>query len=291
MTILADKQRNLRILRMFQSKTDHDFFKYTFNNLGFKGNEKFKLKPLDISYNGYTKKDIYREFNITKDEVAYILYTTPRNYLRHFKITANTALGHTDTVFLFVTKKTSFIQGCKWFYSNNEKSRTEYQTQLTGLRMTDVYDNSGKINGKTVYFPMTKIDKCGYNVALYRHILYKKSIFNNDKYKQLLDRVEKIENIIKSVINKVDLTDYYSTISYNDVWVYSELQGTLRTFINTKRKISMDIQPNFESAKQSIKQSLQHNIQRARRSVRYILSKEYDNKQEIDSMLAPILEI
>lgn len=291
MAMLADKQRNLRVLKMFQDKTNCDFFKYTFNSLKFRGNEVFKLKPLDISYNGFTKKDIYHEFDITKDEVAYIIYKTNGNVLRDSKIVANTILCHTETVFLFVTKKTSFIQGCKWYYNGSDKTKTEYQTQLTGLRMTDIYNNSGMINGKTVHLFQPNVDKCGYNVELYRHILYRKAILNNDKYKQLLDRVVKIENIIKSAINKIDLTDYYSTVSYKDVWVYSELQGTLRTFMNTKRKICMDTQPSFKSTKQAIKESLQYSIQRARKGVRYILSKEYNNKQEIDNMLAPILEI
>lgn len=289
--MLADKQRNLRVLKMFKSKTDHDFFKYTFDNLRFKGNEKFKLKPLDIAYNGYTKKDIYREFNITGDEVAYIIYNTHRNRLDNFKITTNTILSHTDTVFLFVTKKTSFLQGCVWNYNGNEKTRTEYLTQLTGLRATHLYNHSVKVNGKTIYMYTPSIDKCGYNIGLYRQALYKRAIFSNDEYKQLLDRVEKIEGIVKSVISKIDLTDYNSTVSYADVWIYSELQGTLRTFMNTKRKISLDIRYNFKVTKQAIKKSLQYNIQRARKSIKYILRKEYDNKQEIDSMLAPILEI
>lgn len=293
MTMLADKQRNLRVLKMFKSKTDCDFFRYTFDTLRFKGNEKFKLKPLDISYNGYTKKDIYREFNITGDEVAYIIYNTCRNRLNNFKIVANTILSHTDTVFLFVTKKTSFLQGCAWNYNSSNKTRIEYLTQLTGLRATHLYNHSAKINGKTMYTYMSSLsmDKCGYNMGLYRQALYKRAIFNNDEYKQLLGRVEKIEGIVKSAISKINLTDYDSTVSYADVWIYSELQGTLKTFMNTKRKISLDIRYNFKATKQAIKKSLQYNIQRARKSVKYILRKEYDNKQEIDSMLAPILEI
>ena len=233
MTILADKQRNVRALTLFEQKAQRNFF-YTLHQYispDFNSNDLFSLQVVEISKNTCHKTFIKKHKLDTDTQINYLVYTTSNsnhNYNHSYtdiielvpnssrKILANPV----GTYFIFTTDKNSMKPSKfenKLDTFRNEITYNRIQTRRKDMTNVESWSVQYTLFNKyDIMINQDYLDKSGYNVQPYRYRLLRKYFLNNNKEYERICKIEKLSGELAKSFTLLDISDrtFYTGIPH-----------------------------------------------------------------------------
>ena len=227
MTILADKQRNIRALTLFEQKAQTNFFKSLHQDISrnFKSKDLFSLQVVEVSKNTCHKTFIKKHKLDTNTQINYLVQITySYSYVFFTELVPNSSkrirVNTDSTYFIFTTNKNSMIENIsdnKVDTFRNEVTYNRVQTRRKDMTNTESWRIQDTLFNKAdISINQDQLDKSGYNIQPHRYKLLRKYFLNNNKEYERICKIEKLSGELAKSFTLLDISDrtFYTTIPY-----------------------------------------------------------------------------
>lgn len=299
MTILADRNRNVKALDKFKSfHNNHTDFFTVLNNMLERNHQyfpnecKFRLQVVEhVHSSHYTTKQLCKQYNLNPTQ-----YNLMRTYNKESKTLTYEAELSSKKHYNFFSGDTTFIFSCNRD-DIKHKTRENYVQMFkrdTNLSMRVI---NGQVMGRKYFISVdNRIDKSGYNVSLKKQSLQEALFFKNISIQTQYNRLLKIQSIFQQMFSKLSVIPNnmgsLSTSSYLG-W-YSNLFYYIRSACITMENVGVSIRWNMckQNHAYAIKR-MKYAISKAISTARTIIQDTnwWNNTDEIKELAKQILEI
>lgn len=311
MTILSDMSRNQRAVDMFQLKTSTSFKKLLHETVKVDNNVLFKFVRAELSTVLNKKpKDIFKLYQVDKGtQDVYLFYT----YINHTRVVKapfsskqtiselNHDYGHTlEELYVLIINKVNTDKD-RWnqsvWFANRKIMTLPLPIRIKSTKKY-IHHTKNSIQAPIVYtnhlwYGIT-LDKSGYNVSAYRNRLYTKAVFLDNSMKKSLERVEKLQALVKRVIAEIPLySDNNFSIGRNlHTWNIQDLAVILKNIASiTDTMGDYTLSYSIADYRRKFKSKVTRVISNAKNLVRTVIKRNAYYTEELTSVFNEILEV